>query len=605
VRPSSSLGGSVTLTAQLNGTWQWYHNGDVLQGETAKTLTLSNIQATDAGRYAVAVTTASGTCTNHVYLLVDAQFERIDLGDTGASWGCAWGDYNSDDYPDLFIGQGIQSAAEASVLYRNNKDGTLTRVTADVAGDIVRLARNWDYACWADYDNDGNLDLIVSDNPETGEPQPALWRNLGNGRFEDATISAGSFLADRLWCTPVWADFNRDGFLDLAVSGAWDEPPSWPDWSRNLLYFNRGDGTFRKETQDPFVAYRARAMIEGMAIGDIDGDGDPDIVLGGHGGVLMFENDGGGQFLQAPFPTVPGKPLSPSLADYDNDGKLDVFLGVFDWTDTYPNRLLKNEGDGQWTSMPLGISQACGGGAWADYDNDGDLDLYIVCGRLVTVPNLFFANNGDGTFTQITLGSPATVADRSRSAAWADYDNNGFPDLLVTGRDGFPDVLYRNHGNGNHWISFKLIGTRSNRSAIGAKVRVQAAIFGKTYWQMREVGTGNIAQNDLRPHFGLGDALRATTVRVEWPSGTIEEFSNLARDEFHTIVEPSMRGAMKPNGEFELSVTATLNRACTIEISNDLMTWTVLTTVTGQGETPVTVTDPGAPAQDHRFFRMK
>jgi hypothetical protein len=94
-------------------------------------------------------------------------------------------------------------------------------------------------------------------------------------------------------------------------------------------------------------------------------------------------------------------------------------------------------------------------------------------------------------------------------AAWADYDNNGFPDLLVTGRDGFSDVLYRNHGNGNHWISFKLIGTRSNRSAIGAKVRVQATIFGKTYWQMREVGTGNIAQNDLRPHFGLGDALPA------------------------------------------------------------------------------------------------
>jgi hypothetical protein len=308
VRPSASLGGSVTLTAQLNGTWQWYHDGVALDGQTAKTLTLSNIQATDAGRYSVVVTTASGTFTNHVYLLVDTQFERIDLGDTGASWGCAWGDYNNDDYPDLFIGQGIQStAARHRVLYRNNKDGTLTRVTADEAGDIVRLARHWETRAWADYDNDGDLDLIVSDNPETGEPQPALWRNLGNGRFEDATVASGSFLTDRLWCTPVWADFNRDGFLDLAVSGAWDEPPSGPTWSRNLLYFNRGDGTFRKETQDPFVAYRARAMIEGMAIGDIDGDGDPDIVLGGHGGVLMFENDGSGQFLQVtPFPTVPG-----------------------------------------------------------------------------------------------------------------------------------------------------------------------------------------------------------------------------------------------------------------------------------------------------------
>jgi hypothetical protein len=165
--------------------------------------------------------------------------------------------------------------------------------------------------------------------------------------------------------------------------------------------------------------------------------------------------------------------------------------------------------------------------------------------------------------------------------------------------------LYRNHGNGNHWISFKLVGTRSNRSAIGAKVRVQATIFGKTYWQMREIGGGNRHQNDLRSHFGLGDAARATTVRIEWPSGTAEEFANLARDQFHTVVEPSLRGGIKPNGEFELSVTATLNRVRTIEVSSDLVTWTVLTTVTGQGETPVTHLDTDAPAQDHRFYRMK
>jgi len=128
--------------------------------------------------------------------------------------------------------------------------------------------------------------------------------------------------------------------------------------------------------------------------------------------------------------------------------------------------------------------------------------------------------------TPITLGTLPTQPGRTLGCAWADYDNNGFQDLVVISRDGFPDVLYRNHGNGNHWIQFKLVGTRSNRSAFGATVRVRATIFGKTYWQLRELGGASRQQNDLRPHFGLGDAPRATTVRVEWPSGTVEEFSN-------------------------------------------------------------------------------
>jgi hypothetical protein len=122
---------------------------------------------------------------------------------------------------------------------------------------------------------------------------------------------------------------------------------------------------------------------------------------------------------------------------------------------------------------------------------------------------------------------------------------------------------------------------------------------------MREISGGNRHQNDLRPHFGLGNATNATTVRVEWPSGTVEEYSNLARDQFHTLVEPSLRGAMQANGQFELSVTATLNRACTIEVSSDLANWSVLTTVNGPGETPVTYLDPTAPGQNQRFYRMK
>jgi enediyne biosynthesis protein E4 len=605
VRPSSSLGGSVTLTAQLNGTWQWYHDGVAVDGEAARTLTLSNIQATDAGRYSVVVTTASGTFTNHVYLLVDTQFERIEMGDTVQSWGAAWGDFNNDNYPDLIVCNGQWVSTGTAALYRNNQDGTLVRTTPAEVGPLVELVRNWEHAHWGDYDNDGYLDLIASDN--NINPRPSLWRNLGNGRFEETTTLAGSFLEDRLWGIPIWGDFNRDGLLDLAVANTSDEPPQWPDWCRNLLYFNRGDGTFQKDTQNEFVQLWRDFNTEGGSAGDFDNDGDLDIMITSNSNrpvpstVLLFENDGTGQFHQAAFPTVSGASSTAVWADYDNDGRLDVFVVSWDRT----SQLFHNEGNGQWTATSLGAPDQTLSAAWADYDNDGDLDLFIARGFNKTTTCLFFANNGDGTFTQVTLGSLPNHPGRSVGAAWADYDNNGFQDLFVPGARDFREVLYRNHGNGNHWISFKLVGTCSNRSAIAAKVRVYATIFGKTYWQMREVGGASRQQNDQRPHFGLGDALRATTVRVEWPSGTVEEFSNLARDQFHTIVEPSLRGAMKPNGEIELSVLASTNRTCTIESSGDLATWTVLTTVTCSGETPVTVTDPDAPGQAQRFYRMK
>jgi hypothetical protein len=604
VRPSSSLGGSVTLTAQLNGTWQWYHDGVAFDGQTAKTLTLSNIQATDAARYSVVVTTATGTFTNHVYLLVDTQFERIEMGDTTPSWGCAWGDYNNDGYPDLFVGEGTFTSMAACSLYRNNQDGTLSKVTPEEAGDIVGRLGYWQSPAWGDIDNDGDLDLIVSHNPPTGEPRPALWRNLGNERFEDAT-SAGSFLSDRLWCNPTWGDFNHDGFLDLAVANAWDEPPSWPDWSRNLLYLNRRDGSFERVATGDLVAFRAGLMVEGGAAGDMDGNGDLDILIGSHSGTFWFRNDGSGIFnrVTTGFPSVTGTTVAPSWADYDNDndGRLDVFVPVHHGAAT--SQLLHNDGNAGWSKIPLGPSLETGGASWADYDNDGDLDLFITRGQTTTTTNLLYANNGDGAFTQVTLGSMANDWGRWADSAWADYDNNGFQDLFVTAHGGTREVLYCNHGNGNHWISFTLVGTRSNRSAIGAKVRVRATIFGKTHWQTREVSGGNRHQNDLRPHFGLGDAPRATTVRIEWPSGAVEEFSNLARDQFHPIVEPSLRGAMKPDGEFELSVWASTNRTCTIESSTDVVTWSVLTTVNGQGETPVTYTE--APGQNQRFYRMK
>jgi len=228
----------------------------------------------------------------------------------------------------------------------------------------------------------------------------ALWRNDGNGHFMEAT-SAGSFLADQLWCAPIWGDYNRDGFLDLFVANAWEEPPTYH--LRNALYFNRADATFGRVTEGDLVNYIGRVF--GGCAGDMDDDGDLDLVTTGRSGVALFENDGTGEFrrITAGAPTVTGDPITSSWADYDNDERLDLFVAVFDRT----SQLFHNDGDGRWTRMPLGDARQTTCGMWGDYDNDGDLDLFISRGQSPNpaTSNLLYANNGDGTFTRVSLGS--------------------------------------------------------------------------------------------------------------------------------------------------------------------------------------------------------
>lgn len=462
--------------------------------------------------------------TQYVSVQVDTQFERMELGDTNPSWGCAWGDYDNDGYPDLIVAEGAFDGPPTTCsLYHNNRDGTLTKVGPADVGELVGLVQQWNYPAWADYDNDGHLDLIVtgSHNIPTPGGNAALWRDLGNGRFGETT-GAGSFVADWLWAVPIWGDFNRDGFVDLAAANAWNEPPYV---ARNLLYFNRGDGTFRSETQgDP---WKDLVNTEGGAASDLDGDGDLDVLIAPHQGLRLYENDGTGGFRRIKHWTINGSALAPVCGDYDNDGRMDAFIAVCLGQSSF---LLHNEGDGQWKQIPWGLGDEPGGGIWADYDNDADLDLFFCRGQNNTVINQFFINNGDGTFTPLTVGSLVTEPGRRVGGAMADFDNNGFPDLFVSSHGGFPEVLYRNHGNGNHWVAFRLVGTRSNRAAIGAKVRVEANVSGQNLWQLREVGGGNRHQDDLRTHFGLRDAVRATQVRIEWPSGAVQTLHDVAAD---------------------------------------------------------------------------
>jgi hypothetical protein len=505
-------------------------------------------------------------------------FTKITMGTAVPSWGCAWGDYNKDGYSDLFVAEGTATSTAACSLYRNNQDGTLVPVTPDEAGDIVRLARHWTDVAWGDFDNDGALDLFVADYALGA--QSTLWRNLANGSFAAALTTAD------LPGTPLWGDYDRDGWLDLVAANPYYD--SGDAEIHNELLFNRGDSTFNWVTNGDWGDYRTQ-RVEGASAGDMDNDGDLDILETGER-TTLFENDGAGGFHQVTtgFPAISGMSITPSWADYDNDGRLDVFVAVYNQT----NQLLHNDGNGQWTQIPLGEPLETSCGMWADYDNDGDLDLFITRGQGTTTSNLFFENNGDGTFTSIDVGDLTGDQGRSAGCAWADYDNNGSLDLFVTRHAGLQEVLYRNDGNGNRWISFKLVGTVSNRSAIGAKVRLQATIFGKTYWQMRELGGGNRHQNDLRAHFGLGDATAVQKVRIEWPSGVVQELQKVSAKQILEIKEPAQ---LVPLGPTEFQIRCWKGMPFEVQKSSNLKTWDSLgmvTNVTGTLSFQDTQTDP-------------
>ena len=233
-------------------------------------------------------------------------------------------------------------------------------------------------------------------------------------------------------------------------------------------------------------------------------------------------------------------------------------------------------------------------------------------------PNFLYQNNGDGTFTKITSGSLVNELGNCGGAAWGDYDNDGFLDLFVA--NGFfvrsaNNLLYRNNGNSNSWLNLRLIGTVSNRSAIGAKVRVLATIGGKTFWQLREISGGSSfgSQNDMRANFGLGDATNADIVRIEWPSGIVQAMTNVAAKQFLTVVEQQQRGATNPcsftavtratNGTVNLSSAGETDLRYVFEASTNLVNWTRLgirTNLTGG----IQFSDFKATNFANRFYRL-
>jgi hypothetical protein len=616
-----SLGAHVTNAVLASSTappitYQWYGKGALLPDETNSILVLTNILLAQAGEYYVVVNDTHNVPlqSNIATISVDPKFIKINEGsivtDREPSFSSTWWDYDGDGWLDLYVVNNACSAGcpARNSLYHNLGNGTFERITNILSTRLVRYST----AAVADYDHDLDQDIYVLGNTYSGYgyPPDELYRNDGGAAF--APVTSQPWASDLDHSNDCgWADYDRDGLLDIFTANVVE---------LECLYRQTGDGSFVKMSAvEVGTIVGVNLSSDALAWADYDNDGDPDLWVSSRDGLRrLHQNNGRGYFSAATnagsVTIVPANAIGV-WGDYDNDGWLDLFTVASPWAPvtTAIHALHRNLQGMSFTNMASAAGAALANNAWAsawgDYDNDGWLDLFVA--NFENGTNLFYHNLGNGTFEKLELGSPIRDGNFRATVAWVDYGNDGFLDLFITCGNGtsLPNHLYRNNaqaiGNTNHWLKVKLIGTRSNGSAIGAKVRVQATSASK--WQMREISGNSGYQGGygLVAHFGLGNAIRATTIRVEWPSGTVEEFANVSADQVLTLVEPSLRGAMLPNGAFELIATASTNRVCQLDYSSDLVNWSSLTNFTGQGETPVTVTDPDAPSQTQRFYRMK
>jgi len=441
-------------------------------------------------------------------------------------------------------------------LYHNNGDSTFSRASA---GSLTSQAGYFGWGEWVDYDNDGFVDLLISNIADLDVGgKNVLFRNNGDGTFTSA--AAGAVTSDSLgtWGL-IWGDYDNDGFMDLFVVSHFAS-------SLNRLYHNERNGTFTRVLTNIVATDRWPSS-------------------GGNGA---------------------------AWADYDNDGFSDLFV-IAD-SDTL-NRLYHNSGNGTFTRVtsgpmlshsPGGVSNGC---SWGDYDNDGYIDLFVSAygGR-----NQLFHNNGNGTFTQILSGSPANDGGPGViyvAPSWVDYDNDGFVDLFVAGgsTDTRPgsNLLYHNNGNSNAWLEVKCVGTVSNRAAIGARVRALATIAGKRFWQTREIKQGGGHNSmPLVAHFGLGDATNADVLRIEWPSGIVQEFQGVASTQIVTVTEPARLAASATSGAPQFTLKGGLGFRYDVEVSENLRNWTTLGTLTvTNARAAVSITDADPPASGHRFYR--
>lgn len=440
------------------------------------------------------------------------QFKKLEnhvlTNDNVKSFACAWVDYDGDNDLDLFVG----NLGGPSDLFQNHGKGIFVKLGKEKAGALVEDTGEAFSASWADFDNDGLIDVFVSNF----NGPIRIYRQKKDHTFESIkTIEGVEGLQPSQGGS--WADADLDGDVDLFITNTSGKP--------NLFLINNGVGNF---TNTAGVTALPATSSHNPAWGDFNNDRYPDLfVAENYEGLNLFYRNSGGTLTPYDRPEQFGEKVvstGASWMDYDNDGDFDLYV-----TNSMGKRnsLYRNDGDRGFTlinDLAIVTDEANSMGAcWGDYDNDGDLDLFVA--NSGTSNDHYYLNNGDGTFLKKDDGDLTNDGKSSRGCTNGDYDGDGDLDLFVTCGFGQDDrnLLYENQGNANHWIKINLDGTRSNRSAIGARVVVEAIIKGKNVTQTREVSaqTGAYGHNALQVHVGLGDA-STCSIQVVWPTGKRE-----------------------------------------------------------------------------------
>jgi len=484
--------------------------------------------------------------------------------------GVAAFDFDNDGYDDLYFVNGAGSPSlkkgpdDGNRLYRNQRDGTFQDVTerAAVKADGYGMG-----VAAGDYDNDGYSDLFVA-----GVNRNILYRNNGDGTFSDITERAGLAASGaKPWSIAAgWFDFDNDGKLDLFVVNycKWDpakEPycgeskpgyrtychPRHYEGLPNQLYRNNGDGTFREVSKESGIAaHTGKGM--GVAFADYDGDGRMDVFVANDTvRNFLFHNDGNGKFTESGLRAgiafnADGRALSSMGVDFrdaDNDGKPDLFITALT-NETFP--LYRNDGDGVFTDATypsqlalLSLTYGGWGAGMYDLNNDGWKDLFAATSDVMDNAELFssrrykqanqvYLNRGNGTFTASAVSGPRA----HRGCAFADFDHDGRVDVVVTSLGERAEYLRNVTEPRQHWLALLLTGTRSNRDAIGAVVRVDKQVNHVT------TSVGYASSSSRAVHFGLGSKTSAD-VEIRWPSGATQRLENVAADQVLRVTEPA------------------------------------------------------------------